>query len=163
MSAESRGSLWGVTERGEARKPLMRATKREGLFPSYSRSGGWKVRGWWQPFAIKSWLQLDPWGIFMNHLEMEVTFIWYGGRNGVLDWEILAYEIPYVPELWCFMASRHEKLWFIHSILIDMYISSYLHFEKRVSQLNENWVETMIQVWGFPTASLLVFYPFPLK
>lgn len=44
MSAESRGSLWGVTERGEARKPLMRAMKREGLFPSYSRSGGWKVR-----------------------------------------------------------------------------------------------------------------------
>lgn len=29
----------------------------------------------------------------MNHLEMEVTFIWYGGRDGVLDWEVLAYEI----------------------------------------------------------------------
>jgi len=23
----------------------------------------------------------------MNHLEMEITFVWYGGRDGVQNWE----------------------------------------------------------------------------
>jgi len=98
----------------------------------------------------------------MNHLEMEITFVWYGGRDGVQNWEAerLGNTSRNTDALWCLDMTS----WFILSILIHIYISSYLHFEKRVSQLNGNGkMETMIQVWAFPTASLLAFYSFPLK
>lgn len=132
-SAESRG-LWGVTERREARKPLMRVTKGKGYFlVTQGLKVGRSEHGWWQAFVIKSWLQLDLWGISMNLLELEITFIWYGWRDGVLDREVSSYEI----HPGCFMVCRNEKSVFgqICAFLV----------EKRVSQLNEN--KTKWKLW----------------